>query len=470
MRHRALRVPALWRAGAMTVAVVVASLVLGSAGAAGQQPALAPSAGRADRVGGPRAATGEAGDRQRKLDRQIAQLRSQLEGSSRELVAAAEKLSRARYRLVTVRADLALAQDRLRAAQREDDAVGSRLAYARAQETKAQGQLRERVEQVDAARASLGRIARQSYLSAGLPGLELVLDAATPQDFADRLVATGTVLRLQGNTVNRIAVQQSDLRARTAGLQALRKQIDELKERSQAAVAVREEATDRAERIRSEQAALVAQESRATAAIEARVSQEKIRLADLNVEQNRLRVRLAARARALRESRARAERGGTAPSTSSASGDRSESSGGSGGSGSSGGSSGGSGPLGVPVDGPITSPFGPRYHPILHYSRMHTGVDYGVGCGVPVRAAAPGQVISAGRAGGYGNRIVVDHGLVGNVGLATTYNHLSRFAVTGGHVSRGQVIGYVGTTGLSTGCHLHYEVLRDGAYVDPTRY
>jgi murein DD-endopeptidase MepM/ murein hydrolase activator NlpD len=464
MRHRAPRVPALWTMGTMTVTVIVLSTALGSAGAVGRQPARAHPAGRAHPVGVPRAATGEAGDRQRKLDRQLAQLRSQLEGSSRELVTAAENLSRARYRLVTVRADLALAQDRLRAAQREDDAVGSRLAYALAQETKAQGQLRERVEQVDAARASLGRIARQSYLSAGLPGLELALDAATPQDFADRLVATGTVLRLQGSTVNRMAVQQSDLRARTAGLQALRIQIDELKERSRAAVVAREEATDRAERVRSEQAALVTQASRATAAIQARVSQEKARLAELNVEQNRLRIRLAARARALRESRARAGRAGAPPSTSSPSGGRSGSSGGSGG------SSGGSGPLDPPVNGPITSPFGPRYHPILHYSRMHTGVDYGVGCGVPVRAAAPGQVISAGRAGGYGNRIVVDHGLVGKVGLATTYNHMSRFAVTGGHVSRGQVIGYVGTTGLSTGCHLHYEVLRDGAYVDPTRY
>jgi len=468
MRHHTPRVHALRASRTAALALAVLSTVCGSAGAAAprQGPVHGPAAlSNEPLYGRPLTATTTERERQRELDREITLLRTQLEGSSRELVQAAESLSRARSRLVTVRADLARAQARLEDARREDEAVGSRLAYARAQETKADAQLRERIDHLDAARASLGRIARQSYLSAGLPGLELALDATTPQDFADRLAATGTVLRMQGGTVERIAVQQADLRARTARLQALREQIDELKKRSRATVEARRLATVEARRVQAEQAALVAQETRATTAIAGRVSQEKARLAALNVEQERLRVRLAARARAQREARARAgrARSGSAARGGASGSDESSPSG-------SGGQQGGSGPLSAPVDGPITSPFGPRYHPILHYTRMHTGVDYGVGCGVPVRAAASGQVISAGRAGGYGNRIVVDHGLVGDVGLATTYNHLSRFAVTGGHVTRGQVIAYVGTTGLSTGCHLHFEVLRDGAYVDPLRY
>jgi murein DD-endopeptidase MepM/ murein hydrolase activator NlpD len=81
-------------------------------------------------------------------------------------------------------------------------------------------------------------------------------------------------------------------------------------------------------------------------------------------------------------------------------------------------------------------------------------------------------VISAGRSGGYGNRIVVDHGFMSaaRADLASTYNHLTSIRVYGGHVSRGQLIGYSGTTGLSTGCHLHFEVLRNGRFVNPRNY
>jgi murein DD-endopeptidase MepM/ murein hydrolase activator NlpD len=111
-----------------------------------------------------------------------------------------------------------------------------------------------------------------------------------------------------------------------------------------------------------------------------------------------------------------------------------------------------------------------RYHPVLHYWRLHAGRDYAANCGSPVHAAASGTIISAGVAGGYGNQLVVDHGVHSGVSLATTYNHLSSFARTGGRVGRGQVIGYVGTTGTSTGCHLHFETREDGNPVDPRKW
>ena len=120
-----------------------------------------------------------------------------------------------------------------------------------------------------------------------------------------------------------------------------------------------------------------------------------------------------------------------------------------------------------PVEGPITSRFGPRFHPILQVWKLHTGTDIGAACGTPVKAAKDGSVTSAGVAGGYGNRVVLDHGQ----GLATTYNHLSSYAAAVGmQVRQGQVIGYVGTTGLSTGCHLHFEVMVNGVLVDSGPY
>jgi len=128
----------------------------------------------------------------------------------------------------------------------------------------------------------------------------------------------------------------------------------------------------------------------------------------------------------------------------------------------------GGGRLSRPATAPITSPFGMRFHPILKRWRLHNGTDFGVGCGTPVRAAADGRVVSSAFSTGYGNRVVVDHGNIDGIPLATTYNHLTRRLVqVGSVVRRGQVVGISGTTGLSTGCHLHFEVLDNGSVVDP---
>ncbi|GMA26633.1 hypothetical protein GCM10025864_43920 [Luteimicrobium album] len=116
----------------------------------------------------------------------------------------------------------------------------------------------------------------------------------------------------------------------------------------------------------------------------------------------------------------------------------------------------------------MTSPFGWRLHPILGYYRMHEGVDLHAPCGVPIMAAASGTVVSAGWVDGYGNRVVVDHGLYKTHEEFTTYNHMVNFVVHAGqHVSRGQVVGHAGDYGLSTACHLHFEVMLDGTFTNP---
>ena len=114
-----------------------------------------------------------------------------------------------------------------------------------------------------------------------------------------------------------------------------------------------------------------------------------------------------------------------------------------------------------PVNAPITSPFGWRW------GRMHEGIDLGAAYGSPIAAAAAGVVIYAGWESGYGNLVVIDHG----GGLATAYGHQSRIAVSVGQsVSQGETIGYVGSTGHSTGPHLHFEVRVNGQAVDPLGY
>ncbi len=116
--------------------------------------------------------------------------------------------------------------------------------------------------------------------------------------------------------------------------------------------------------------------------------------------------------------------------------------------------------------GEPTSPFGMRFHPILGYARMHTGQDWGAPIGTPIFAAGNGTIIKAGWDSGYGRRIEIQHAN----GYITTYSHMSGFArgiAEGERIRQGQVIGYVGNTGLATGPHLHYEVLINGHFVDP---
>ncbi|HEU4754116.1 MAG TPA: peptidoglycan DD-metalloendopeptidase family protein [Armatimonadota bacterium] len=122
------------------------------------------------------------------------------------------------------------------------------------------------------------------------------------------------------------------------------------------------------------------------------------------------------------------------------------------------------GQLSMPCRAPITSGFGYRFHPILHYRRLHSGIDFGARVGTPVYAAASGEVFFASWRGGYGRCIIVLHG----GGMSTLYGHLSRINVRAGQaVRRGQLIGAVGSTGLSTGPHLHFEVRRNGVPVNP---
>ncbi len=120
-----------------------------------------------------------------------------------------------------------------------------------------------------------------------------------------------------------------------------------------------------------------------------------------------------------------------------------------------------------PVDGPVTSPYGFRIHPVLGYRKMHEGVDYGNACGTPIHSAAGGVVTAREYHPTAGNRVHVDHGN----GVTTVYFHLQGFNVSKGQkVQKGEILGYVGTTGRSTGCHLHFGAMdSSGNYFNPSK-
>ncbi|QMT46409.1 M23 family metallopeptidase [Neisseria dentiae] len=112
----------------------------------------------------------------------------------------------------------------------------------------------------------------------------------------------------------------------------------------------------------------------------------------------------------------------------------------------------------------VSSPYGVRIHPVLRTVKMHTGIDYAAPTGTPIRATADGVLTFKGWQGGYGNTVILQH----SNGIETLYAHMSAFSSAGGQVKAGEVIGYVGSTGRSTGPHLHYEVRKNGQHMNPT--
>jgi murein DD-endopeptidase MepM/ murein hydrolase activator NlpD len=123
--------------------------------------------------------------------------------------------------------------------------------------------------------------------------------------------------------------------------------------------------------------------------------------------------------------------------------------------------------MGYPTNGPITSPFGDRMHPILGYVRFHAGLDFGADYGSPIFAANSGTVILAGWYSGYGQAVIIDHG----GGITTLYGHTSDLYVSEGQtVKRGETIATIGSSGFSTGPHLHFEVRANGEPVNPINY
>jgi murein DD-endopeptidase MepM/ murein hydrolase activator NlpD len=397
----------------------------------------------------------ETGGDKAKLDRDMATLRGQLEGTSRDLVDAYVALRRTQAQIPAARRALSAAQTALRQAQHRNQEIADRLVLARADEAKAASALAVNTRATESTLDAVGNLARESYQqgSVGAMGsLSVALSAQSPDDFATRIATMDHINALQEKALRDLATMKVEGRAQQAHVVAVRQQVADLKVQAERAVVAAGVARNAAARAKASLDALSARQAAAARTVAAKKAREQSRLDSMQAEANRLQAVLAARARAARERAAREaaarQRAGRPPAADPAPAQ-------------------GGGYLSKPVNAPVSSEFGWRFHPVLHYSRLHEGIDFAASCGTPVHAAADGEVIMAGWGGGYGNRIVVDHGLRRGTDLTTTYNHLTTILRRSGHVSRGQLIGYSGTTGLSTGCHLHFETRENGTAVNP---
>lgn len=398
----------------------------------------------------------------RRVDHKIAVLSDQLHETSADLAAAYIALQRTQAALPAAQATLTAANAVLAKADQRNDEMAVALDVAQANEARALDALAKTDADIADTRSRVAHFAAQMYQDQGMGQLSVAMSATSPDDFATKIAMADTVMSVQNQSLNRLSTVQAAATAQKAHVAALRRDVARAKVAAQKALDAATAARTRAAAAKVALDRLAAQQKQQAAQVAARKAAEQHRLTGMQVESNRLAKVLAARARAAKiaAARARAARERAARAAASRAHRRytpppPEHSG---------------GYLSAPSNAPVSSEFGMRYHPILHYWRLHAGRDYAANCGAPVFAAAPGTIISAGVAGGYGNRLVVDHGVHAGVDLATTYNHLSAYARTSGSVARGQVIGYVGSTGSSTGCHLHFETREDGTPVDPRKW
>jgi murein DD-endopeptidase MepM/ murein hydrolase activator NlpD len=297
----------------------------------------------------------------------------------------------------------------------------------------------------------------------GLKAFGDLLRGADPAEFSESMSASTSIGDAQIAIMQELAASEVMLGIERDKVQELRDEVADQKQEAEAVVVQMQGLTAQAEQQAASVAELVTARAgakrnadvalRADLALQRELEADRVRLQNQLAEIVRKELE-AARKAAERE---RKKKGGG---------------GGGGGKDNGGGTTGDSGgALSRPVPGPITSPYGMRRHPITGVYKLHDGTDFGVGCGVPIRAAAGGTIVSQYYNGGYGNRVILNNGVKRGVSVITTYNHLSRFArSTGSRVSRGEVIGYVGSTGYSTGCHLHFMVLSNGGTTNPMNW
>lgn len=374
-----------------------------------------------------------------------------LDESTKELADAAAALKTAQSRLDAATAKLGETRGKLAVAKAADQQMQVKLNESQVALEAARIQLAQGEKKLKASAANVEEFAVQEILRGDgrLRAVSGLLRGGTTSSFGDEVTINNAVSDQQVATMQQLDATRVILKLNRQKVQKLLDQVKVQRAQAAANLVEQQRLKDAAEGQAREVAVLVTKREgakRVAAATQAEDQQQyQAFRAEAAATEARLR-KLIADELAAEERRKK----GKGPSKGSGSG----------------GDSGAT--LSHPVYGPITSPYGMRRHPITGVYKLHDGTDFGVACGTPVHAAASGTIVEQYFNVAYGNRIILNNGIKRGVSVVTTYNHLSRFALgVGSKVSRGQLIGYSGTTGYSTGCHLHFMVLVNGATVNP---
>ena len=443
-------------------------------------------------------------------------LAEDLEDTDAQMAEAYIRLKKIEGQLPVAQAALDSAEASLDKSEREAKDLAGRLADAKTDETNLVTKLKSETDAKEETRSSIAELARRAYRGEGNPdGVSLIIGAQSAQDFVNQYSLSQTAIRTQSNSLGDLQQSEAISLNTAVRLDAVRTAITGLKADADAAVKVAADATVAAAEHRASVAQLITDQQSAAALIEDRRTTQMVakgakeqaandltdELQDIigltKAEKSRIKAAQDAAAKKaaddLRREQAEARRKKEAerkaaeeaankkptatPGTSSPAAppeapapprppsrpntpstpkppNTPKPSG---------------GVLAYPTRNVhITSSYGYRLHPVLGYVRLHAGTDFRAYCGTGIYASASGTVVGARMRAGFGNQVIVNHGTVNGANLMTSYNHLSRFAVSNGErVKKGELVGYSGNTGLGTACHLHFEVYVNGSTVNP---
>lgn len=366
-------------------------------------------------------------DKADELTNKIDQTESALEGASARLQRAAADLERAQSQLPAARSAYEAADGRLSSARDRLALIRQKLRQLRAQQVKVQTEIRQAERRIVRSETLIARIVRYQYQTGGYAELQVVLDSDSPTDFVQRVMATQSVTDAQAEVVDQLNADKSVLAARQQQMQVTEEAIEATEAEAEKQVEELQGLADAARSAKRDVKQLIAVRSRSLRVAQQEKAAEQERLAALDAARKALQAQIA-----------------QAASTGTA-----------------------TGALIWPLPGASAGGgVGWRTHPVYGYRSCHTGVDISASSGTEIIAARTGVVIwtKSELGGPFGNNTLIDHGN----GLATFYAHQSGFAVQPGQkIKKGQVIGYVGSTGYSTGSHLHFEVHINGVPHDP---
>jgi murein DD-endopeptidase MepM/ murein hydrolase activator NlpD len=377
--------------------------------------------------------------KQRQVQGQVRSAQGQLEESSQALTAAAKKLRSAQAALVAAQRRLTAAQTQADAAALQDAQMQARLQVAEHNLALARVALDTAKKRVVEQRAAIGRLAASNYANGdpALMGLVVILNSQDPAEATSQMNTVDSLMNKQTTLLTELRQARARLVSEEAKVEKAKTLVATQRKAAAENLVMKESLERAAAGVRAEVATLVVQSRAAQAQAAQARRADLVQLWAAKKQEQRIKQLII--------ERARRQHGGFK------------------------GDAGGF--LYRPVPGYVTSPYGWRRHPIYGYWGLHDGTDFHAPCGTPERAAASGTVISKVWSDVYGNRLYLDLGQVNGKNMTVIYNHLSSYRVkAGAHVKRGEVVGFAGTTGWSTACHLHFTVLLDGNPVDPMGY
>ena len=392
------------------------------------------------------------------VDQQLEDLRIELNDVNDDLADTYLALAETELLIPQAQQDLEDARVALGEAQEEDRKVGERLTEAEEEERRLSGEVETGQEEVDRSDDELATVALSAYKGGGMPSPSSVyVGNSSPQDAVDRSMNYRLTMASQGTRLDSLRTDQSVTENSAERLSAVREEIKQLKIDAEDALERTRVAEEEATEAKNELDALYETQKTQRDDLEAKKTKYEgdqksleTRSSTLDDEIEELAEQEREREERLKAQQQQKSSGGSAPVAGSA-------------------NTGGG--WVYPVNARLNSNFGWRVHPIYGTKKLHAGVDFPVACGVPVGAAHSGRVIARTYNSGAGNKHIVSHGIMNGRLVTTSYHHLQGFAKpVGAQVSAGETVGYVGTTGSSTGCHLHFETHEDGNAVNPAKF